>query len=1046
MNISAPFVRRPIATALAALALAGVGMLAFVQLPVAPLPRVDLPTLSVSAQLPGASPEVMAASIASPLERRLGRISGVTEMTSSCGAGSCQVVLQFALERNIEAATRDVQAAINAASADLPANLPVRPSIRKINPADAPILILALTSPSLALDQIYDIANLQLAESLSQVEGVGQVFLGGGGQGAVRVQADAWALAAVGLTFADVARTVAAANLMSPQGAVGDGRRQAMVRAQTQLGTAADYGALGLGGSGADLVRLGDVAQVVDDVENRLAAAWVGGQPAVLMIVRRAPDANIIEVIAKIKALLPQLTAAASPQVDVAVALDRSGTITSSVAEVERTLVVTLILVVLVVWLFLGSWRTTLVPSVAVPLSLLGTFACMRVLGFSLNNFSLMALTISTGFVVDDAIVVTENISRHLEMGKSRIAASLAGAREIGFTIVSITLSLIAVFLPILLMQGVVGRLFREFAVTLSCAIALSAVISLTLTPMMASQLVSPPAQPPAQLPLPSSTWWRRARAAMTGAAWTAAYGRGLLWAVARPRRMLVGTLALVAASVVLFVQAPKGLFPQQDTGTLIGFSQASQDVSFQAMKQRQERINAIVEADPDVGHVVSFCGGSSGASGNTGTVFVELRPRPGRSLSADAIIDRLRPKLAEVAGISLFLQSVQDVRVGGRSSRSQYQYTLQAWRLAELRAWAPRLQAALAARPLLRDVNIDLQAKGLQLALRLDRDQMARLGVAPAAVDAALYAAFGQARISTIYRPFSSCRVILEAAPVGANEPHRLDSIFVAGGGGRPVPLASVASVTQVSTPLSIDRQSQAPAVTLSFNLAAGAALSDAAAEVAAAEAEIGLPESVRGAFAGTAGTFAATSGRQWVLLAGALACVYMVLGVLYESLVHPVTILSTLPSAGVGAMLALRVTGTELSIIALVGLILLVGIVKKNGIMMVDFALTLQRDGLAAKEAIVRASVARFRPIMMTTFAALFGSLPLALGHGVGSELRRPLGVTIVGGLVISQLLTLYTTPVVYLAMDRLAAWRPRFRGRPRAVGEGKKRAVSG
>ena len=737
------------------------------------------------------------------------------------------------------------------------------------------------------------------------------------------------------------------------------------------------------------------------------------------MIIRRAPDANIIEVIARIRALLPQIARQISPEIEVTVALDRSRTIASSVAEVIKTLVVTLILVVMVVWAFLGGLRATAVPAAAVPLSLLGTCACMALWGFSLNNFSLMALTIATGFVVDDAIVVTENINRHLEAGARPQAASLLGAREIGFTIVSITVSLVAVFLPILAMPGIVGRLFREFAVTLSAAIVLSALISLTLTPMMASVLMGGGA-PLTGAHAPAAH--RRAPRRSPFAWVTRGYARGLRASVAHPRLVLGFTALLVAGSWALFIRVPKGLFPQQDTGTLIGFSQAGQDTSYQALRAGQEQLDAVVLADPDVAHVVSFIGQSSG-SGNTGTVFIELKPLPGRRASADQIIARLRPRLAAVAGISLFLQSVQDVRVGGRASRTQYQYTLQSWQLDELRAWAPRMLAALVRQPLLRDVNSDLQTDGLQLRLALDRTRLTRLGVAPGDVDQVLYDAFGQRMISTIFRPLGAYRVILEARLPEEIVPASIDALWVPSTAGPPVPLSSLVQASLARTPLSVDRQGQAPAVTLSFNLAPGTALGEAAAQVAAAEREAGLPPQVRGGLAGTAGIFAATAGDQAMLVVLALVCVYIVLGVLYESLVHPITILSTLPSAGVGAMLALMATRTELSIIALVGLILLVGIVKKNAIMMVDFALVKERAGLAPEAAIIEAALARFRPITMTTLAALFGSLPLALAGGVGSELRRPLGITIVGGLVVSQLFTLFTTPVVYLAMGRLA-----------------------
>jgi hydrophobe/amphiphile efflux-1 (HAE1) family protein len=1020
LNLSEPFIQRPIATSLLASALLLAGAAAYTRLPVSPLPRVDFPTINVIAALPGASPETMASAVATPLERRFGRIAGIQEITSTSTLGATSLTLQFGLDRDVDSAARDVQAAINAAGGDLPANLPSLPAYRKVNPSDAPILILTLSSRTLPLSQVYDAAANVLAQRISQTPGVGQVFVGGAQLPAVRVQVDPAALAGVHLDLEDVRGVLARSSIDQAKGSLNGPQHSFVLSANDQLSGAEAYQDVIVGWSQSGPVRIRDVGRAYDGVENERVAAWSDGVRCVVMLIRREPGANIIDVIERVKALLPSLAESVSPAVDVKVALDRSGTIRASVRDVQITLVIAVVLVVLVVFAFLRSARATAIPSIAVPLSLVGTFGVMWLLGFSLDNLSLMALTISTGFVVDDAIVVTENISRRLELGEAPMAAALAGARQIGFTIVSITLSLLAVFIPLLFMGGIVGRLFREFAITLSAAIALSAILSLTLSPAMASRLLRPPqAGARGSLDRSAERAFERLRAG---------YGRSLAVVLRHPALTLAVLGATVALNVYLLMAAPKGLFPQQDTGSLGGVADGPQDISFPAMRERQEAVNAIIQRHPAVAHFTSFLGAGTL---NTGNFFVELKPKSQRRQSADQVIAELRPQLARVPGIQVFLQSVQDVRMGGRHARTQYQYALTDPSLTELTRWAPKMLEHLRALPELRDVASDQQTNALKLALEVDRDDAARLGLSFAQIDQVLYDAFGQRQISTLFTPTHYYRVVLEAAPGSREHPEDLDRLYFRPPGGEPVPLGALARYQPGKTMLSVNHQGQFPAVTFSFNLAPGVALGQAVDRVRRAQAELGLPASMRASFQGTAQAFQESLASEPMLIMLALLAVYIVLGVLYESTVHPITILSTLPSAGVGALLALRLFHMELSVIALIGIVLLIGIVKKNGILMVDFALEAERErGLSTRDAIYEACLLRFRPILMTTLAAMLGAVPLAVGLGTGSELRQPLGVAIIGGLLLSQLLTLFTTPVVYLELDRLARRR---RARP-------------
>ncbi|MGK9232957.1 efflux RND transporter permease subunit [Inquilinus limosus] len=1083
MNLSAPFIARPVATTLLTLGIVLAGLFAYLQLPVSPLPQVDFPTISVTASLPGASPETVAATVASPLERHLGAIADVTEMTSQSSVGQARITLQFGLDRDIDGAARDVQAAINAARADLPAALRSNPTYRKVNPSDAPVLILALTSKTLTRGQIYDAASNVLQQRLSQIEGIGNVTLGGAALPAVRVELNPQALARYGIGLEDVRAALAAANANSPKGAIEEAGRHFQITSNDQASRAEDYRPLVIAYRNGAAVRLSDVAEVVDSVEDLRNAGLADGQPAVLVLLFREPGANIIDTVDRVKAELPHLRAAMPRDIEITPAADRTGTIRASLNDTQLTLLISVALVMLVVFAFLRDPRAAIVPAVAVPVSIIGTFGAMYLLGYSLDNLSLMALTIATGFVVDDAIVVLENIARHVEAGMPRRQAALRGAREVGFTVLSISISLVAVFLPILLMGGLVGRIFREFALTLSVAIAVSMAISLTATPMLCALLLRRRPRPAGRGP---GLLTRTLRV----------YERTLAWALRRGGFVLLVLFGVVCLNIALFAVIPKGFFPQQSTGRLVGGIVADQSISFQLMQQKLAQLMDIVRADPAVESVVGFTGGGGGGRSqtNTGQVFVTLKPLPQRGVSDDEVIARMRGRLAVVPGVRLFLVSAQDIRAGGRQSNAAYQYTLQSDSSQELQEWGPKLLQALQASPVLADVNSDQQQKGLETDIVIDRDTASRLGITPQQIDNTLYDAFGQRQVSTIYSAINQYHVVMEMAPQYWQSPETLKDLYVSTSGGSAsgtagtnaaartigsgtvseaaqsaanaainalansgrkgtssgaavstaqetmVPLSAISHTGPGTTPLSVNHQGLFAATTISFNLAPGKSLSDAAAAVQQAMVDLHMPATIHGSFQGTAQVFQSSLSNEPILILAALAAIYIVLGILYESTIHPITILSTLPSAGVGAVLALMLFGTEFSLIAMIGVILLIGIVKKNAIMMIDFALEAERSrGLAPREAILEASLLRFRPILMTTMAAIFGAVPLAVGFGAGSELRQPLGIAIVGGLVVSQVLTLYTTPVLYLVLDRFRHWaRGRWaRAFPRLAG---------
>jgi multidrug efflux pump len=1085
VNLSQPFVRRPIATTLLTMGVALAGILALLRLPVSPLPQVDYPTISVQASQPGASPAVMATSVATPLERYLGTIANVTEMTSSSSLGSTRITLQFGLDRDINGAARDVQAAINAAHADLPASLRSNPTYRKVNPADAPIMILALTSTTLSQGQLYDAAATILQQKLSQVSGIGQVDLGGSSLPAVRVELEPRALFRYGIGLEDVRAAIAAANANSPKGAIEAGGRHYQIYTNDQARRADQYRGLVIAYRNGAAVRLADVAEVVDSVEDLRNQGLANGQPSVLVILSREPGANIIDAVDRVKDLLPQLRASIPAGAELTVASDRTTTIRASLRDVEYTLLIAIVLVILVVFLFLRSPRATVIPGVAVPISLLRTLGVMYLLGYSINNLSLMALTIATGFVVDDAIVVMENITRYVEAGVPRLQAALQGAAEVGFTVLSMSLSLIAVFIPILFMSGILGRLFREFAITLSVAILVSLAVSLTTTPMMCAYFI--PDRPETRGRL--YRWSERGFDLLLRG-----YARTLDWALRHALAVVLILAGVLALNGYLYVAIPKGFFPQQDTGRLIGRIQADQSTSFQLMRGKLTQFVNIVRADPAVDAVVGFTGGSQT---NTGSVFVSLKPLAQR-VSVDQVMARLRGKLAAVAGATLFLQPVQDIRVGGRQSNALYQYTLQGDSLDDLRTWTPRLTDALTRLPDIVDVNSDQQDRGLQITVLIDRPTASRLGISASQIDNTLYDAFGQRQVSTIYNPLNQYHVVMEVAPRYWQSPNILRELYVstsAGGvrgvqgtnavagtvaaakttassaaavaadtarnlaanqlantgrGGTStgaavataretmVPLVAFSQFGPDTTPLAVNHQGHFVAATISFNLAPGKSLSDAATAIRETMVRIGVPASIHGSFQGTARVFQQSLSNEVVLILAALVAMYVVLGMLYESYIHPITILSTLPSAGVGALLALMAFRIEFSLMAMIGVLLLIGIVKKNAIMMIDFAIEAERaGGRSPAEAIYEACLLRFRPIMMTTMAALLGAVSPALGIGEGAELRQPLGISIVGGLILSQILTLYTTPVIYLYLDRFRLWCL-SRRRPRAAGQ--------
>jgi multidrug efflux pump len=1016
MNLSTPFIHRPVATTLLTVAIALAGILAFAMLPVAELPEIDYPTIEVQANLPGASPEIMASSVATPLERQFGRIAGVTEMSSSSYLGSTAITLQFDLNRNIDGAARDVQAAINAARSYLPANLPSNPWYQKVNPADIPVFQIALTSNNYPVGRMYDAASTVIQQKLSQIPGVGQVYVGGSSLPAVRIDINPTQLNSYGLGLQDVKNMLSQQNANEPKGQIWNGSTTADILANDQILKAAYYRPLIVGYHNGAAIKLSDIADVEDSVENIRAAGFFDGRPCVTLQIFRQPGANIIATVDRVRAALPSLEASIPTGIDVAVTFDRTATIRSSVREVERSLLVSISLVILVVFAFLRSPSATLIPSVAVPVSLLGTFGVMYLFRYSIDNLSLMALTICTGFVVDDAIVVIENITRHIERGMRPLEAALHGAQEIGFTVLSMTLSLVAVFIPILMMAGIVGRLFREFAITLSVAILVSLLVSLTMTPMMSARLLK-------QEHTRKHGWLYRANKKLFNSL-VRVYDRALRW-VFRHEAFILGILAItIAVNVYLLVIVPKGFFPLGDTGHLRGGIRASQDISFQAMRQIASRFSTLIKTDPAVATSVVFTGGNGPL--NTGNLNVTLKPIDQRKLNASQVIDRLRGKLNSVPGARGILSAGQSLRIGGKSSNAQYQYTLRSDSVDDLVQWGPVVFAQMRKLPDLTDVDSDQQNSGLEARLVYDRKTAARLGITPQLLDSTLYSAFGQSQVSTMYTSLNQYHVVMEVAPKFWQDPQALNYVYIHSSTGGVVPLSAVAHFEKKIAPLAVNHDGQFPAVTISFNLAPGVALSDAVQDISQAEQNIGMPSSIRTAYSGSMQAFQASLATEPFLIITALLAVYIVLGMLYESYIHPITILSTLPSAGVGAVMALMIFHMDLNVISLVGIILLIGLVKKNAILMIDFALAAQRnEHRDAKTAIHEACLLRFRPILMTTMAALLGALPLALASGIGSELRVPLGVTIIGGLIFSQMLTLFTTPVVYLYMDRFSVW---------------------